>query len=68
MDCGGPLAGATFGPDDGFLHPHIIYQEGFRRARELGADVRVGTEVVGAETRGGRVIALRWRAAGRRNG
>ena len=53
------LAGATFGQDDGFLHPHIIYQEGFRRAGELGADVRVGTEVVGAETRGGRVTALR---------
>ncbi len=53
------LIGATWGPDDGFLHPHIIYQEGFRRARELGADVRVGTEVIGAETHGGRITTLR---------
>jgi sarcosine oxidase subunit beta len=58
------LIGATWGPDDGFLHPHIIYQEGFRRARELGVDVRVGTEVVKAETRGGRIIALRLARAG----
>jgi sarcosine oxidase subunit beta len=52
------LSGATWGPDDGFLHPHVIYQEGFRRARELGVDVRVGTEVVGAETHGSRITAL----------
>lgn len=53
------LAGATFGPDDGFLHPHVIYQEGFRRARELGVDVRVGAEITGAESRGGRITALK---------
>ena len=58
------LAGATFGLDDGFLHPHIIYQEGFRRARELGADVRAGTEVVGAETHSGRIVALRMARGG----
>jgi sarcosine oxidase, subunit beta len=52
------LAGATWGLDDGFLRPHIIYQEGFRRARELGVDVRVGAEVVGARARGGRIMAL----------
>jgi glycine/D-amino acid oxidase-like deaminating enzyme len=53
------LIGATWGPNDGFLQPHIIYQEGFRRARELGADVRVATEVVGATHRGGRITTLR---------
>lgn len=58
------LIGATWGPDDGFLHPHIIYQEGFRRARELGAEVRVGLAAVGAETRGGRIVALRTARAG----
>ncbi|HEX8997567.1 MAG TPA: FAD-binding oxidoreductase [Ktedonobacterales bacterium] len=58
------LVGATWGPDDGFLHPHVIYQEGVRRARDLGADVRVGVEVVGAESRGGRITALRLGAAG----
>lgn len=61
---GDRLIGATWGPDDGFLHPHIIYQEGFRRARELGVDVRVETEVVSAETRAGRVTALRLARAG----
>jgi sarcosine oxidase, subunit beta len=58
------LIGATWGQDDGFLHPHIIYQEGFRRARELGVDVRVETEVVGAVTRDGRITALRLARAG----
>lgn len=52
------LIGATFGPDDGFLHPHVIYNEGFRRARELGVDVRVGAEAVGADTRGDRIVRL----------
>ncbi|HEX9038392.1 MAG TPA: FAD-binding oxidoreductase [Ktedonobacterales bacterium] len=55
----GRLRGATWGPDDGFLQPHVIYQEAFRRARELGVDVRVGAEVIGSETRGGRITALR---------
>lgn len=59
------LIGATWGPDDGFLHPHVIYQEGFRRARELGADVRVGTEVIGAERRGDRITELRLARSGR---
>lgn len=54
----GRLVGATWGSDDGFLHPHVIYQEGFRRARELGVDVRVGVEVIGAETHSGRITAL----------
>lgn len=58
------LIGATWGPDDGFLYPHVIYQEGARRARELGADVRVGVEVVDAERRGGRIVALRLARAG----
>jgi FAD-dependent oxidoreductase domain-containing protein 1 len=58
------LIGATWGSNDGFLHPHIIYQEGFRRARELGVDVRVEMEVAGAETRGERITALRLARAG----
>jgi FAD-dependent oxidoreductase domain-containing protein 1 len=44
------LIGATWGPDDGFLQPHMIYGEGFRRARELGVDVRTGVEVIGARS------------------
>lgn len=52
------LIGATWGPEDGFLHPHIIYGEGFRRARELGVEVMTETAALGAETRGGRISAL----------
>src|SRR5262245_31492461 len=52
------LIGATWCPTDGFLHPHIIYGEGFRRARELGVSVRQGVEVIGARLRKGRIISL----------
>lgn len=52
------LIGATWCPTDGFLSPHIIYGEGVRRARELGADVRTGCEVLGARGDGGRINAL----------
>lgn len=52
------LAGATWCPTDGFLMPHMIYGEGFRRARELGVEVQQGTEVIGATLRGGRIASL----------
>ena len=52
------LIGAAWGPEDGFLHPHIIYGEGFRRARELGVEVMTETAARGAQTRGGRISAL----------
>jgi glycine/D-amino acid oxidase-like deaminating enzyme len=52
------LVGATWCPTDGFLHPHIIYGEGFRRARELGVDLRQGVEVIGARLRSGRIVSL----------
>ncbi|MDE3230499.1 MAG: FAD-binding oxidoreductase, partial [Chloroflexota bacterium] len=52
------LIGAAWGPDDGFLHPHIIYGEGFRRARELGVEVWTETAALGAHARGGRITTL----------
>lgn len=52
------LIGATWCPTDGFLAPHLIYGEGFRRARELGVDVRQGVEVLGATLRAGRIASL----------
>lgn len=52
------LIGAAWGPDDGFLHPHVIYGEGFRRARELGVEVWTETEALGAQSRGGRITTL----------
>ena len=52
------LTGATWCPTDGFLLPHMIYNEGFRRAKELGVQVQQHTEVLGALLRAGRISAL----------
>jgi sarcosine oxidase, subunit beta len=52
------LIGATWCPTDGFLIPHMIYSEGFRRAIELGVEVRQHTEVLGAVLHANRVNAL----------
>lgn len=52
------LVGATWCPEDGFLAPVAIYGEGFRRASQLGGRLLQRTEVVGAERRGGRIVAL----------
>jgi glycine/D-amino acid oxidase-like deaminating enzyme len=54
----GCLAGATWCPSDGFLMPHMIYHEGFRRAKELGVLVQEQTEVLGAILRTDRIRAL----------
>jgi sarcosine oxidase subunit beta len=52
------LIGATWCAEDGFLIPDMIYGEGFRRARELGVEVREQTEVLGATIQGERIAAL----------
>lgn len=52
------LAGATWCPTDGFLLPHMVYTEGFRRAKELGVQVQQQTEVIGAILCAGRISAL----------
>ncbi len=52
------LQGATWCPTDGFLLPHMIYSEGFRRAKELGVQVQQNTEVIGATLRADRISAL----------
>ena len=52
------LTGATWCPTDGFLIPHMIYTEGFRRAKELGVQVQQDTEVVGALVGADRIRAL----------
>ena len=52
------LMGATWCPTDGFLIPHMIYTEGFRRAKELGVQVQQDTEVVGALLGADRIRAL----------
>ena len=52
------LVGATWCPSDGFLLPQMIYNEGIRRARELGVCVEQQTEVLGATLQSGRISAL----------
>src|SRR6266700_6583215 len=52
------LLGATWCPTDGFLLPHMIYTEGFQRAKELGVQVQPYTEVLGAVLRADRISAL----------
>lgn len=52
------LAGATWCPTDGFLIPHMIYNEGYRRAKELGVQVEQQTEVLDATFHNDRIRAL----------
>jgi len=52
------LFGGTFCPSDGFLLPHLIYNDGARRARELGAQIVQNAPVTGASTAGGRLAAV----------
>jgi sarcosine oxidase subunit beta len=52
------LIGATFCPSDGFLHPDLVYSEGFRRVRELGGELHQNQEVVGATAEGARLLSV----------
>lgn len=53
------LIGATWCPTDGFLNHDQIYSLGFRRAKELGAQIYQNTEVIGARVLGGRIHAIK---------
>lgn len=52
------LLGATWCPTDGFLLPHVVYNEGARRVRELGGTVLQRAPVTGARTAGDRLVAV----------
>ena len=52
------LIGATWCPTDGFLNPHMVYTEGFRRAKELGVQIQQQTEVLGALLYADRIKAV----------
>jgi len=57
---GSRLVGATFCPTDGFLHPDLVYMEGFRRVLELGGVLEQNAPVVGGERdAGGRLTSVR---------
>jgi sarcosine oxidase, subunit beta len=49
------LLGGTFCPTDGFLLPHLIYNEGARRVRALGGRVVQNAPVVGTADDGARI-------------
>jgi glycine/D-amino acid oxidase-like deaminating enzyme len=54
------IVGATFCPSDGFLHPDIVYMEGFRRVEELGGVLRQNCPVMeGVFGNDGRLTAVR---------
>lgn len=52
------LVGGTFCPTDGFLLPHLVYNEGARRVRELGGAVVQRATVTGTVHRGDRIGAV----------
>lgn len=53
------LVGATFCPTDGFLLPHLIYEEAATRARALGATIVQGAPVTGATVVGDRITSVK---------
>ncbi|TNE85183.1 MAG: FAD-binding oxidoreductase [Deltaproteobacteria bacterium] len=50
--------GGTFCPTDGFLLPHLVYQEAARRARNWGAEIVQGAWVTGATHENGRLTEV----------
>jgi sarcosine oxidase subunit beta len=52
------LLGGTFCPTDGFLLPHLIYNDGARRVRELGGNLLQNAPVTGAQRQGQRLQAV----------
>ena len=48
----------AYEPESGYADPHLVTQAYARRARELGAGVRLDTTVSGIETSGGRVTGV----------
>ena len=52
------LLGGTWCPSDGFLLPHLVYNEGARRIVELGGELVQRAPVTGAEIRGDRIEAV----------
>ena len=52
------LVGATYCPTDGFLLPHLIYNDGARRVRELGGRIVGNAPVQAAEGVADRLVAV----------
>src|SRR4029077_2424510 len=53
--CTYDLQGATYSPRDGYADPYLVTTAMAARARELGVEIRTGTEVTGVRRSGTRV-------------
>jgi len=49
------LVGGSYCPTDGFLLPHLVYNDGSRRVRELGGAIRQRTPVIDYTADGDRI-------------
>ncbi|MCB9689373.1 MAG: FAD-binding oxidoreductase [Alphaproteobacteria bacterium] len=56
--CADTLVGGTFCPTDGFLLPHVVYQEGAKRVTALGGRVLQNAPVTSAAFAGDRIVAV----------
>lgn len=54
----GAVLGATYCPTDGFLLPHLVYNEGAKRVRQLGGQVLQNAPVVAAHGSGARLTGV----------
>ncbi len=52
------LLGAAYSPRDGYADPYLVTTAMAARARELGADIRSGSEVTGVRRHDGRVLGV----------
>ncbi|MDP8240068.1 MAG: FAD-binding oxidoreductase [Candidatus Hatepunaea meridiana] len=52
------IIGATWCPKDGFLFPHLIYQDGAEAAKKNGIEVIQNNEAVKAEVSGGKALKV----------
>jgi len=56
------LRGATYSPRDGYADPYLVTTAMAARARELGVEIRTGSEVVGVRRTGERVLGVTTKA------
>lgn len=52
------VLGGTFCPTDGFLLPHLVYNDGAKRIRALGGEIVQGAPVEGCRVEGDRIVEV----------
>jgi len=53
------IVGGSFGANDGFINPLGVLEGFTRKARENGAEILTGTEVISIETRNDKVVGVK---------